>query len=67
MNSFGLEKKGLIARTRPLQYQKIKERFFSSAQVFVFISFMATWTVPILINFNSVEIGAVQTTSLEKK
>jgi hypothetical protein len=31
-------------------------------QVFVFFLLMATWTVPIPINFNFVEIGAAQTT-----
>ena len=38
-----------------------------AVQVFVFFSSTATWAVPTPINFNGVEIGAVQTTILEKK
>lgn len=38
-----------------------------AVQIFIFFLSMATWAVPTPINFNGVEIGAVQTTILEKK
>jgi hypothetical protein len=49
------------------EYENDRSNDPHDVQVSILFSWMVTWAVPILFNFNWVEIGAVQTSLLERK